>query len=207
MSAWLEKYVIGLTGNIATGKSEVRQMLEKLGAFGIDADRLAHQVVAKGEPAYAKVIQSFGEHILDKDGQINRGKLAQIVFSDPAALACLESIVHPEVRRKVNSLVTHASESVIVIEAIKLIEAGYPELCDEIWVTYAPLQVQLNRLMQQRGLTEAIARQRISAQPAQEDKIAAADVVINNEVSLDDVRQQVENNWQRIQLDCLKKDN
>jgi dephospho-CoA kinase len=207
MSAWLEKYVIGLTGNIATGKSEVRRMLEKLGAFGIDADRLAHQVIAKGEPAYTKVIQSFGEQILDKDGQINRGKLAQIVFSDPAALACLESIVHPEVRRKVNSLVTHASESVIVIEAIKLIEAGYPELCDEIWVTYAPLQVQLNRLMQQRGLTEAIARQRISAQPAQEDKIAAADVVINNEVSLDDVRQQVENNWQRIQLDCLKKDN
>ena len=115
--------------------------------------------------------------------------------------------MHPEVRRKINSLVTLASESVIVIEAIKLIEAGYPELCDEIWVTYAPLQVQLKRLMEQRGLTEAIARQRISAQPAQEDKMAAADIVINNEDSLDNVRRQVETNWQRIQFDFLKRDN
>ncbi len=149
MSAWPGKFVIGLTGNIATGKSEVRRMLQKLGACGVDADALAHQVILKDEPAYNKVIDVFGQALLNSDGQIDRARLGQIVFVDPAALSRLEAIIHPYTRKMVDQMVRQATESVVVIEAIKLIEAGYPVLCDSIWVTYASEQVQLDRLTQQ----------------------------------------------------------
>src|SRR3712207_2280356 len=99
---WAGKYVIGLTGNIATGKSVVRKMLEHLGAFGIDADALSHQAIARGGPAHAAVVEMFGKWLLDAEGQINRAKLARIVFSDPEALARLESIIHPIVRQGIN---------------------------------------------------------------------------------------------------------
>jgi dephospho-CoA kinase len=94
MSAWPGKYVIGLTGNIATGKSVVRKMLEHLGAYGIDADALGHRAMAKGAPGYKPIVKTFGEWILGPDGQINRSRLGKIVFSDPEALAALESILH-----------------------------------------------------------------------------------------------------------------
>jgi len=198
MSAWPGKYVIGLTGNIATGKSEVRRILEKFGAFGIDADQLAHQVIAKGEPAYERIVETFGTKILAENSQIDRARLGQIVFGDRTALAMLEAIVHPQVRKIVDHQVRHAGQAVVVIEAIKLIESGYPKLCDSIWVTYSPEQIQLKRLMEQRGMTETLARQRVSAQPDQEEKINAANVVIYNEGSLDDLRQQVLSYWQKI---------
>jgi len=198
MSAWPGKYVIGLTGNIATGKSEVRRILEKLGAFGIDADRLAHQVITKGEPAYEAIVETFGANILAEDGQVDRARLGQIVFGDPTALARLEAIVHPLVRRMVDYQVRHADQAVVVIEAIKLLESGYPKLCDAIWVTYSSEQIQLKRLMQQRGLSETLARQRVFAQPDQEEKINAADVVFYNEGTLDDLHGQVLAQWQEI---------
>jgi dephospho-CoA kinase len=95
VSKWPGKYVIGLTGNIATGKSVVRRMLEHLGAYGIDADALAHRAIAKGAPGYKAVVDTFGKWILDPDQQINRGKLGKIAFADPHALSLLEGIVHP----------------------------------------------------------------------------------------------------------------
>src|SRR5512147_1107703 len=95
MSAWPGKYVIGLTGNIATGKSVVRKMLEHLGAYGIDADALGHRAIALGSPGYRPVVDTFGKWILTPDGQVDRGRLGRIVFADPEALARLESIVHP----------------------------------------------------------------------------------------------------------------
>lgn len=198
MSAWPGKYVIGLTGNIATGKSVVRQMLQQLGAFGIDADALAHQVIAKGEPAYQGVIDYFGPAILDQHGEIVRAQLAKIVFGDPAALARLEALIHPEVRKRVDTLVRRSKEDVVVIEAIKLIESGYPQWCDSIWVTIAPPEKQLERLTEQRGMSDALARQRIAAQSGQAEKIAAADIVIDNIGSLDDTRRQVQMNWQNL---------
>lgn len=198
MSAWSGKFVIGLTGNIATGKSIVRQMLQDLGAFGIDADALAHQVIAKGTPAYWQAIEEFGSAILDHDGEIVRSMLAKIVFSDPVALARLEAMIHPQVRSLVDTLVRGAVEHVVVIEAIKLIEAGYPQRCDSIWVTVAPIEVQLDRLIVQRGMTEEHARQRISAQPPQEEKIAYADVIINNIGSIDNTRRQVQRSWANL---------
>ena len=126
MSAWPGKIVIGLTGNIATGKSVVRKMLEHLGAYGIDADALAHRAMAKDAPGYQPVLNTFGRYILAPDEQIDRSKLARIVFTDPEALARLELIVHPLVAQAIDVLVRRSHHKVIVIEAIKLLESGLP---------------------------------------------------------------------------------
>lgn len=198
MSAWPGKYVIGLTGNIATGKSVVRKMLEHLGAYGIDADSLAHRAIAKGAPGYQPVVEAFGKWILSKDGQIDRARLGKVVFSDPEALAHLESIVHPLVTQAVDILVRRSGQKVIVIEAIKLMESGLRDRCDSLWVSYAPQEIQLARLMQKRGMSEAAARQRILAQPAQELKTAAANVVIRNYGSFEETWRQVYANWQKL---------
>jgi len=120
MSAWPGKYVIGLTGNIATGKSVVRKMLEHLGAYGIDADALSHRAIAKGAPGYKAVTDAFGKWVLGTDGHIDRGKLGRLVFSNPEALTTLEEIIHPLVRGAIDMLVRRAGHKIIVIEAIKL---------------------------------------------------------------------------------------
>ena len=197
MSAWPGKYVIGLTGNIATGKSVVRKMLEHLGVYGIDADALAHRATAQGSPGYRPVVDTFGKWILSSDGQIDRAKLARVVFADPEALVQLEAIVHPLVAQAVDILVRRAPRQVVVVEAIKLIESGLAEKCDSIWVTYAPQELQLARLMQKRKTSEAVARQRISVQPLQEKKTAVAHVIIRNDGSFEDTWQQVYAAWQK----------
>jgi len=121
MSAWPGKYVIGLTGNIATGKSVIRKMLEHLGAYGIDADALGHRAIARGAPGYQPVLNTFGRWILSPDGEIDRARLAKIVFDDPEALSRLEAIVHPMVTQAVDLLVRRSRHKVIVVEAIKLL--------------------------------------------------------------------------------------
>lgn len=192
------KYVIGLTGNIATGKSVVARMLERLGARTIDADALAHQVMEKDTPVWQAVVQEFGEDILEPDGSINRKKLGDIVFADEAALRRLEAIVHPAVIARTKKLIESSREPVIVVEAIKLIEADMHRACDALWVVTCRREQQLARLVKQRGLSEAEARQRIEAQPPQEAKLALADVVIDNSGSLDETWRQVEREWKRI---------
>lgn len=198
MSAWPGKTVIGLTGNIATGKSVVRKMLEHLGAYGIDADALSHRAIAIGAPGYQPVVDTFGKWVLAPDGQIDRSKLAKIVFSDPNALRQLEAIIHPLVRQAEDLLIRRTNKSVVVVEAIKLIESGFDRLCDQVWVTYAPEDVQLRRLMAKRGLSREVALQRILAQPAQEEKIKRADVVIRNDKSFEDTWQQVVTAWKKL---------
>ncbi len=198
MSKWAGKFVIGLTGNIGTGKSVVRRMLEHLGAYGIDADALGHRAVAKGAPAYQPVVETFGRWILGADGQIDRNKLARTVFNDPDALAQLEKIVHPLVDQAVDVMIKRASQPVIVVEAIKLIEAGMDRNCDSLWTVYAPPELQLARLMQNRHMGEDEARQRIAAQPSQDHKIAAARVIIKNIGPFEDTWKQVSTAWQQI---------
>lgn len=198
MSAWPGKYVIGLTGNIATGKSVVRKMLEHLGAYGIDADALAHRAIAKDAPGYQPVVDLFGRWILTPEGQIDRTRLGKIVFSDSEALAALEAIIHPLVGQAVDLLVLRAGQKVIVVEAIKLLEGSLRSACDNIWVTAAPMEIQLRRLRLKRGLSADLARQRIAAQPAQAEKIRVADVVINNDASFEDTWKQVLAGWQKI---------
>jgi len=197
VSKWSEKYVIGLTGNIATGKSVVRKMLEHLGAYGIDADALAHRAIAKGAPGYRPVIETFGKWVVAQDGEIDRSRLARVVFADPQALTQLESIIHPLVEQAIGILVQRAPQRVIVIEAIKLLEANLNKSCDSIWVTYAPPEIQMTRLIQGRKMSESEARQRIAAQPSQEAKLAAANIVIRNTSSFTETWKLVNTAWQR----------
>jgi len=198
MSAWPGKYVIGLTGNIATGKSIVRRMLEHLGAYGIDADALGNRAIAKGAPGYQPVLDTFGTWILGSDGQIDRTRLARIVFADRDALKRLEAVVHPLVGQGVDLLVRRSRQKVIVVEAIKLLESELRSKCDTVWVTYAPQNLQISRLKSKRNLSETAARQRIAAQSPQEEKIGVADVVIRNDGTFEDTWQQVIAAWQKI---------
>lgn len=198
MSNWTGKYVIGLTGNIATGKSVVRRMLEHLGAYTIDADALSHRVISKGAPGYQPVLDTFGKWLLEPDGQINRTKLGNLVFADKDALKQLEGIIHPHVRQAIDILTRRASQNVIVIEAIKLLESPLRSECSTIWVTDAPQQVQVERLMRKRGLSQEDALQRVQMQSAQKEKLAAANVVITNNGSYDDLWKQVSEAWKHI---------
>ncbi|HNR02569.1 MAG TPA: dephospho-CoA kinase [Anaerolineaceae bacterium] len=198
MSRWPGKYVIGLTGSIGTGKSVVRRMLEHLGAYGIDADALAHRAMAKGAPAYEPIIDTFGRYLLTPEEQIDRSRLGRLVFNDPEALTRLESIIHPLVLQAVDLLIKRAPHKVVVIEAIKLFETDLARMCDSLWVVYAPPEIQLSRLMQHRKMDETEARQRIAAQPPQETRFDRASVIIKNIASFEETWQQVTNAWQRL---------
>ncbi len=198
MSNWPGKYVIGLTGNIATGKSVVRRMLEHLGAYTIDADALSHRVISKGAPGYQPVLDTFGKWLLGPDGQINRAKLGNVVFGDPEALKQLEAIIHPYVTQAIDILVRRASQAVIVVEAIKLLESDLRSQCDTVWVADAPQQVQVERLMRKRGMSQEEALQRVQMQPAQKAKLDAADTIITNHGSYDDLWKQVNEAWKKI---------
>jgi dephospho-CoA kinase len=198
LSRWSGKYVIGLTGNVATGKSVVRKMLEHLGAYGIDADALGHRAMAKSAPGYPMVVETFGTWILDKDEQIDRNRLAKIVFSDLEALKMLESIIHPLVEHAVDLLIRRARQSVVVIEAIKLLENPLAAGCDTVWVVNASEEQQVTRLMHKRNLSEAAARQRVNAQPPQDDKLRAAKVVIRNDGSFENTWEQVQTAWTKL---------
>lgn len=196
-------YIIGLTGNIATGKSTVARMLRDLGAEVIDADQVAHEVMAPHTQVWEAIRRAFGPEVIGPDGAIDRRRLGATVFADPAALARLEAIVHPavgqELKRRLAELRSRRQPPrVVVIEAIKLLEGGLGRLCDAVWVVIAPREVQVERLVRTRGLTPAEAAARIDAQPPPETKLALADVVIRNDGSLDHLRCQVEEAWRRI---------
>ena len=191
-------YVIGLTGNIATGKSVARRMLEHLGAYTIDADSLTHRAYAKGAPGYQLVLDRFGKWLLNREGEIDRKKLGNLVFSDPEAMKQLEEIVHPLVRQAVEMLLQRAKQQVVVVEAIKLLEGDLRKVCDTIWVTNAPESVQVERLMRKRGLTEAQALERVRAQSPQSQKIKMGNMVITNTGSYEDLWKQVSEAWKEI---------
>jgi dephospho-CoA kinase len=198
-----KKYLIGLTGNIATGKSAVLNMLRRLGARVIDADTLVHHLMVEGTPVWQAVLDEFGEVILGPEGEIDRGKLGAVVFADAGALKKLEAIVHPAVTARVDELIRQAAEPVVVVEAIKLIEAGWHRTYDALWVVTCPREQQLERLMRVRKLSREEALLRIEAQPPQEDKVALADVVIDNSGSLKETREQVERAWERLGVEAL----
>src|SRR5947207_15561092 len=192
-------YLIGLTGNIATGKSTVMQMLHEMGAEVIDADQLAHDVILPGEPGYLKVIGAFGGDVVQPSGNLDRARLGDVVFNDGERLRVLEQIVHPLVAERIAERLHSSTSPVVVLEAIKLFEAGLAELCNEVWVLTSPKELQLARLRAGRGLTRAAAKTRVDAQPPQQQKAKRADVVIKNTGTLDDLRHTVEGEWARIQ--------
>ena len=190
--------LIGLTGNIATGKSAVARMLAGLGATVIDADRVAHEVMEPGGAAYAAVVDAFGPEILNPGGTVDRRRLGEIVFRDPAALARLEAAVHPAVLLEVGRRIAAAEADVVVVEAIKLIEAGMHRAYDALWVVTAPREVQIERLVRERGMAHDEAALRVDAQPPQEEKAALADRVLVNEGTLAQLRAGVEAAWEHL---------
>ena len=198
MSAWQGKYAIGLTGNIATGKSVVRKMLEHLGAYGIDADVLSHRAIMKSSPGYQPVIDTFGKWVLGTNGEIDRAKLGELVFNNPDAMMRLETIIHPLVRQALDVLVNRSKHRIIVIEAIKLLESDIHSLCDQVWVTMSSSDLQLERLIEKRNLTRREAENRINAQLPATAKLTKADVVIENDGSFEKTWKQVYDAWQTI---------
>jgi len=202
-------YLIGLTGNIACGKSSVLAMLAEHGAQVIDADRLTHELQQPGQPVYTAIVEAFGTGILESpNGPINRRALGAIVFNNPAELRKLEQIVHPAVRQRLNDWLAEQEiraqnyldiqPVIAVIDAIKLLESGWKSQCDAIWVVTCTPEQQIERLMAKRGMSEAEARARQQAQSPQSEKVAHATVVIDNSGTLEETRKQVDAAWERI---------
>jgi len=193
-------YLIGLTGNIAAGKTTVCNILRKLGAHIIDADALVHRLLAKGQPVYRQVVAAFGQDILTANGEIDRARLGRLVFGNPEALRRLEAIVHPAVAELVEQEIAASTAAVIVVDAVKLIESGLSKRCNAVWVVTAREEQQFQRLTEKRGMSPQDARQRIRAQEPQERKIALADVVIDNSGTEEETEAQIVRAWQRIPL-------
>ena len=190
--------VIGLTGNIASGKSAVTRMLAELGADVVDADLVAHEALAAGAEEAARIAERFGAEVMRPDGAVDRAALGRVVFADPQALADLEAIVHPGVRRRVYDRLDHSTADVAVLEAIKLLEGPLVDHVHTVWVVAAPREVRIERLVRDRGLTREDAAQRVDAQNPEEEKIERADVVIHNDGSLDELRAQVLAAWHDV---------
>jgi dephospho-CoA kinase len=189
--------LVGLTGGIGSGKSTVARLLEKLGAVVFDADLLAREAVEPGTPGHAAVIERFGADVLAPGGELDREALASIVFADPAARRDLEQIVHPEVRRLFaeGSEAYRDTDRVVVFSAPLLVETGMHTAFEVLVVVSATVATQIERLMRQRGMSEPSIRARIDAQAPLEDKAAAADFLVDNEGSLDELESQVEQLW------------
>lgn len=170
------RLVIGLTGPIACGKSTVARMLGEVGATVIDADVLAHRATEPGMPALAEIRARFGDPVVTAAGELDRAALGRLVFADPAALGDLERIVHPHVRRMVDEALAAAAQAadpVVAIEAIKLVEGGLAERCDETWLVECGPATQRQRLIE-RGMPDADADQRMAAQgPDLVDRLVA----------------------------------
>jgi dephospho-CoA kinase len=186
--------IIGLTGNIACGKTAVGQMLLELGAERyIDADALVHSLYASGRPIARDVAQAFGEQVLAADGSVDRAALGAIVFEDHAALRRLEAIVHPAVGTALGGAIAAVSAGgIAVIDAVKLLEGGSGALCQSKWLVICPQQQELARLMARNAYSSDEAWARIRAQPAVEPRLALVDEVIDNGGSLEQTRAQVE---------------
>jgi dephospho-CoA kinase len=189
--------VIGLTGQIASGKTAVALLLHGLGSEIVDCDRLARDSYEPGAPAFDPVVARFGPSILAADGAVDRVRLADLVFSDAEALADLEAIVHPRVKLALDERLRQATHDAVVVEAIKLIEAGLHRRCGSLWVVTAPAELRVQRLVHLRGMDEAAARARVAAQGSDEDKLRAAHEVIVNDGNRIRLARQVEAAWER----------
>jgi dephospho-CoA kinase len=193
------KYIIGLTGNIGSGKSTVLRMLERLGARTMDADRLVHEVMAKDSPVWRAIVETFGETILDEEGNIDRKRLGSIVFEDLEALKRLEEIVHPAVDERFMEIVESSDAPVIAVEAIKLVESGVHHLLSSLWVVTCPAEERLRRLVECRGADPEDVKDRLHAQMSEESLTRQADVVIDNGGVLAHTWEQVRTEWAKIQ--------
>lgn len=190
---------VGLTGGIGAGKSEVSRLLASYGAVVVDADKIAREVVEPGSPGLAAVVAEFGTEVLTGDGALDRPKLGSIVFADPARLQALNAIVHPLVGRRSAELEAAAGPDDIVIHDVPLLaENGLAKLYELVVVVDASPATQLDRLVRLRGMAEEEARSRMAAQAGREQRLAVADVVLDNDGPLDALEPQVRRVWQQL---------
>lgn len=197
-----DKCLLGLTGNIAVGKSTVLGMLEALGAAVIDADALVHELRAPGAAGYQPMIDLLGEDILQADGNVDRAKLAARAFGEPGVLRQLEALFHPLVQQEVAARVAASEKRVVVIEAIKLLEGRLKHDIEAVWVVDATPDTRIERLVTMRGLRRETAARRVAGQNPQAEKLAQADVIIHNDGDLDATWAQVIRAWDAL-LDSL----
>lgn len=189
--------MLGLTGGIGAGKSTVAALFAARGAVVIDTDQVARDVVEPGGPAYDGVVRRFGPGILDADGRVVRSRLAEAAFADSGARADLNALVHPAVETVVRETLARLDTPgrVVVLEVPLLVEAGWAPMVHRVVVVDCPEEVAVRRLVEIRGMDEADARRRIGAQASRAERLAAADHVIVNDDTLDDLRRRVDELW------------
>jgi dephospho-CoA kinase len=194
--------VIGLTGGIGSGKSTVSRFLTELGAVVIDADKVGHEALKPGTELWREVVAAFGRQTLTPDGDIDREKLGEIAFSNPDSLVRLNRIMHPRLYEVVKAQIEECRRQgtgVVVLEAPLLIEAGWTSLVDKIWVTVASEATVLRRLQERTGLSEPESLARIRSQLASTERVRYADVTIDTDGELDELRARVEKLWRKLQ--------
>ena len=189
---------VGLTGGIGSGKSTVAQMFADLGAWVVEADAIAREVVAPGSEGLAELVERFGSQILTDNGDLDRAAVAAVVFSDPSARERLNAIVHPLIARRTTELIAAIPQDAVLVHDVPLlVELGMQATYDLVVVVDAPDDVRVQRLVQ-RGLDEDDARARIAAQASRDERLAVADVIIENTGDLDDLRTQVKAAWPQV---------
>ncbi|MGH3456168.1 MAG: dephospho-CoA kinase [Nocardioidaceae bacterium] len=190
---------IGLTGGIGSGKSEVSRRLAAHGALVIDADVLAREVVEPGTPGLAEVVEAFGSGVLADDGSLDRATLGAQVFGDDAGRRRLEAIIHPRVRARAAEIEAAAGPDAVVVHDIPLlVETGQSDAFDGVIVVDVPIEVQLERLVRGRGMSEGEARNRIAAQASRQQRAGAADWIVDNTGSLADLDAAVARVWKEL---------
>ena len=192
------KLIVGLTGNISTGKSAVMRLAAEQGALTIDADKVVHELMNSDAGLQAEIVAAFGAKVQKKNGRIDREALGELVFKDKATMRKLEGLVHPKVGRVVFRRINDTEATIIFIEAIKLLEGQLADVCHQIWVTRCSRQRQLERLVICRGLDTETSKARINAQPPQEEKVALADVVVETDGLMKDTKAQFDLFWSRL---------
>lgn len=194
--------IIGLTGNISSGKSSVSKILEALGAIIIDADQISRDMVKPKSPALNQISHEFGKEVLDKNGELNRQKLGEIIFRSPEKREKLNKILHPLIKEELKSIIKQYEEDsmlkVLVLEIPLLVEAKMQDLVDEIWLITINPDIQLERLQKRNNLSLEEAILRVNSQMKQEEKLNYANKIIDNSRGLEQTKKQIINLWQEI---------
>ena len=195
--------VIGLTGGIGSGKTTVSQFLAELGAVIIDADKIGHEALKPNTEICQEIVAAFGRQILTSNGDIDRKKLGEVVFTNPESLSRLNRIMHPRMREIVKAQIEdyrHQEVDVVVLEAPLLLEAGWTSLVDEVWVTVASEATMLKRLKERTGLSKQKALTRIHSQLSSEERVRHANLVINTDCNLSELKARVRRLWEKLQI-------
>jgi dephospho-CoA kinase len=196
--------VIGLTGGIGSGKSTVSQFLAALGVVILNADEVGHEAFKPDTETWRQVVAAFGQQIVTPDGNIDRKKLGNMVFDNAESLSQLNQIMHPRMYDMVKAQLEEYRQQktrMVVLEAPLLLEAGWTSLVDEVWVTTAPEATVLKRLKERSGMSQAESLTRIRSQLSSAERVRQADVIINTDCDLDELRSRVKELWQRLKLD------